>query len=131
MHDKEGLNEARSRFWRWGAGALLAAVLLVLAAVLIGPGLLFSGHLPWDLPSAAALSKPPNPAHSALSAAIKPPVAAIKPPLTVSGPSIGKTGNDTSTVEVCGMGKVTLDASDPLAAYRYIDALSRPAAQAG
>jgi hypothetical protein len=111
MHDKEGPYAARSRFLRWGAGALLAAVLVVL-------GLLFRGHPP----AATALSKAPNRLHSALS-------AAIKPPVTVSGPSIGKTGNDTSTIEVCGMGKVTLDASDPVAAYRYIDALSKPAAQ--
>jgi hypothetical protein len=118
MHDKEGPNAARIHFLRWGAGALLAAVLLGLAVVLIGPGLLFRGRLP----SATAPSKPSNPAHSA-------PSAAIKPSVTVSGRSIGKTGNDTSTIEVCGMGKVTLDASDPLAAYRYIDALSRPATQ--
>ena len=120
MHDKERLYAARSRFLRWGAGALLAAV--VLAAVLIGSGLLFRGHLPSDLPSAAAPSQAPNRVHSALS-------AAIKPPVTVSGPSIGKTGDDTSTIEVCGKGKVTLGASDPLAAYRYIDALSKPAAR--
>jgi hypothetical protein len=121
MHDKEGPNAAQSRSRRWGAGALLAAVLLGLAAVLIGPGLLFRGHPP----SATAPSKPSNPAHSAHLA----PSAAITPPATVTGPSIGKTGNDTSTIEVCGLGKVTLDMSDPLAAYRYIDALSRPATQ--
>ncbi|HEY2633233.1 MAG TPA: hypothetical protein VGI51_00860 [Steroidobacteraceae bacterium] len=120
MHDKERLYAARSRLLRWGAGALLAAV--VLAAVLIGTGLLFRGHLPSGLPAATALSKAPNRVHSAL-------VAAINPPVTVAGPSIGKTGSDTSTIEICGKGKVTLDASDPLAAYRYIDALSRPATQ--
>jgi hypothetical protein len=125
MHDKEGPNAARIHFLRWGAGALLAAVLLGLAAVLIGPGLLFRGHLLSGPPSATAPSKPSNPAHSAHAA----PSAAITPSVTVSGASNGKTGNDTSTIEVCGKGKVTLDASDPLAAYRYIDALSRPATQ--
>jgi len=105
MHDKERPAASRSYFWRWGAGALLAAVLVVL-------GLLFRGHPP----SAAAPSKPSNRAHSVL-------FAGAKPALTASGASIGKTGNDASKVEICGIGKVTLDTSNPLAAYRYIDGL--------
>ena len=111
MYDKERPYASRRHFWRWGAGALLAAVLVVL-------GLLFRGHPP----SAAAPPKPPSRAHSALS-------AAVKPPVTASGPSIGKTGNDALKIEICGIGKVTLDTSDPLAAYRYIDALSKPVAR--
>jgi len=87
MHDKDRLY----------AGALLAAVL-------VGLGLLLRGHPP----AATESSKPPILVHPALS-------AAIKPPVTVSGPSIGKTGNDTSTIEVCGIGKVTLAGSTALA----------------
>lgn len=85
------------------AGALLAAGL-------IGLGLWFRGHPP----PATTPPKSSSRTHSALSA------AAVKQPVTASGPS---------QIEICGIGKVTLDAGDPLAAYRYVDALSKPAEQ--
>jgi hypothetical protein len=111
MNDKERPYAPRPHNWRWGAGALLAAALIVLVV-------LFRGHSP----PAVAPSKSSSLTRSSLPAVPKPAVAAPRPP-------IDNTGDGADKIEICGLGKVLLDTNDPFAAGRYIGTSNKTAVQ--
>jgi len=98
--------------WRWVIGSLIAGVLIVLGLRFLG--LAFLGR-----------SQPPH-AASRVSANAR---AQLSPAAKPSGDASKAFVGSGSTLEICGLGKVPLDASDPFAADRYIGALSKPAAQ--
>jgi hypothetical protein len=99
---------------KWVAGWLAVTVLTVLGSLFLGS--LFRGR-----------SHPaPAPATSRVSADAR---AQLPPVADPSGQISKAVVENRNEVEICGLGKVPLDAGDPFAAGRYIGALSKPAAQ--
>ena len=97
---------SRSISWRWVVGSLVIAVPVVL-------GLLFRARShPVAVPSRVSVE---------VRAELPRPVAR---PLVIAPEPLP---DNASKIEICGLGKVPLDSTDPFAAGRYMSALTRRA----
>lgn len=103
-----------------GASKLLRMVVGAIILLIIAAGInLLSRRTP----------SPPTPkAMPAITSATKPRAAVAQPPAAPKTIE-SVTKSPDATLEFCGLGKVTVDADDPLAAYRYLEGVTHGAAQ--
>jgi hypothetical protein len=111
-NDKDGPLVSRSASPKWLLGLLMLALLAALS-------LWFWGHSHPVAAAAPASGSPPIP---------RPPLGTA-PPVKLPLRAGSASPDNIRTVDICGFGKVEIDASDPTAAFKYIGERSQNTAE--